>query len=280
MREGLTRHDLDPVVLQGGTPKKKRTAVIEALHETTDPILFLATFKTLGFTATQGAPVALRIERMEDPGRSPAANTSSSATTPTTDAHFSGFRENVGLTAIDRPSQITDDYWMYATDPNQPTTDDGPATTTTGKWQLFVARQHVDDAWATVAGLVRRGQLGPLAKVATTKENPNSPGQPDMHVIIVYANDWRDISDVRRILKTIRQAGLAKNWVHFKRDRETLAGAYGNRGHHGVSVWNARPGDHDQISTKWATGKSVAVTSDNSTEIVAAIERMDQGQIS
>ncbi len=48
MRECLGRHHLDPVVLQGGTPKKNRTAIIEALHKTTDPIVLLATGAYLG----------------------------------------------------------------------------------------------------------------------------------------------------------------------------------------------------------------------------------------
>ena len=100
-----------------------------------------------------------------------------------------------------------------------------------------------------------------------------------MHVIIVYANDWRDTADVRRILKTLRQAGLAKGWVHFKRDRETLAGAYGVQGHRGVSVWNSRPGGHDEITTKWTTGKPVPVTEGNSAEIVAAIEMLDHAKL-
>jgi superfamily II DNA or RNA helicase len=48
IRVGLTHHHLDPVVLQGGTPKKRRTAIVEALDEATDPILLLATGAYLG----------------------------------------------------------------------------------------------------------------------------------------------------------------------------------------------------------------------------------------
>jgi hypothetical protein len=99
-----------------------------------------------------------------------------------------------------------------------------------------------------------------------------------MHVIIAYANDRRDTGNIRRILKTLRQAGLGKGWVHFKRDRETLAGAYGVGGHLGVSVWNARPGDHDEISTKSTTGKPLPVTAGNSAEVVAAIETLARSQ--
>jgi hypothetical protein len=81
---------------------------------------------------------------------------------------------------------------------------------------------------------------------------------------------------VRRILKTLRQEGLAKGWVHFKRDREAPAGAYGVRGNRGVSVWNSRPGGHDEITTKWTTGIPVPVTEGNSAEPVAAVEMLDQ----
>ncbi len=65
-----------------------------------------------------------------------------------------------------RPSQVSDDFWIYAEDPDQPFIEDDPATTAVGKRQLFVPRQRVDDAWFSVAELVRWGQLGPSAKVA------------------------------------------------------------------------------------------------------------------
>jgi superfamily II DNA or RNA helicase len=351
IRVGLTHHHLDPVVLQGGTPKKTRVAIIEALHAATDPILLLATgaylgegfdlpaldtlflafpisgpnrvtqyagrvtrplaaktsieihdyhdilhpltrrmhqrrlaaFKTLGFTATQGVQHPTRPEQSYGgPGLSTKTlkSPNGGAAIPSDTSRNSSGTESphtADVTAnAETPSRVNDEYWIYATDPGQPLVEEDPATTTVGKWQLFVPRQKVDDAWALVAKLVRRGQLDRTAKVATARDNPNNPGAEDMHVIIVYANDWRDTADVRRILKTLRQEGLAKGWVHFKRDRETLAGAYGVRGHRGVSVWNARPGEHDEISTKWTTGKPVPVTEGNSAEIVAAIEMLDQ----
>jgi len=351
MRAGLASRHLNPVVLQGGTPKKKRTAMIEALHATTDPILLLATgaylgegfdlpvldtlflafpisgpnrvtqyagrvtrplpaktsieihdyhdilhpltrrmhqrrlavFKALGFTPTQAAPQSARAAQpiggpmlSSNTSRSPNGGVGTPSGAYGCSPDLGSSNEVVMAPITDTPSQVCDDYWIYAEDPDRPFIEDDPATTTVGKWQLFVPRQQVDVAWSSVAELVRRGQLGPSAKVATAKENPNNPGARDVHVIIVYANDWRDTADVRRILKTLRQAGLAKGWVHFKRDRETLAGAYGVRGHLGVSVWNARPGDHDEISTKWTTGKPVPVTTGNTVEIVAAIDILDR----
>ena len=167
------------------------------------------------------------------------------------------------------PSVITDEFWVYCrrTDWTLGVSD------IVGKWQLFVPRGRVDHAWAYVVELVQTGQLGPVAKVSTARPNPNSVGGRDLHVIIVYAPDWRDVVDVRRILRALREAGLARGWVHFKRDRETLAGAYGNRGGRGVSVWNSRAGD--EITTTWVTGKRVLVTDENAVEVVDAIEGLD-----
>ena len=173
-----------------------------------------------------------------------------------------------------RPSQTDSEYWLFAVAPDQRTLD----LDTCGKWQLFVPRDHVDEAWDTVADLVHTGRLGPSAKVSSTKPNPNSPDGPGLHVIIVYAPDWRDVVEVRRILKVLRNAGLAKGWVHFKRDIETYAGAYVVTGRRGVSVWNARPGDGDEISTTWVTGKPIQVTPENGVEIVSAIERLEASQ--
>jgi hypothetical protein len=176
-----------------------------------------------------------------------------------------------------RPSQNADDYWIYAESPERRPVDSATAETY-GKWQVFVPRIHVDQTWDTVANLVETRKLGPSAKVSTAKPNPNSSSGPDLHVIIVYAPDWRDVAQVRRILKSLREAGIARGWVHFKRDRETYAGAYVVRGRQGVSVWNARPGDTDEISTKWVTGNPILVTDASAADIVAAIEMIDAGQ--
>lgn len=169
-----------------------------------------------------------------------------------------------------RPSQVTDRPWLFAKDRNQKLVDLGHV----GKWQLFVPQERVDSAWETVARLVRAGDLGPSAKVATAKPGAGREKMP--HVVIVYARDWRDVLDVRGILRVLREAGLAQGWVHFKRDRETHAGAYVAEGNRGVSVWNAQPDTADEISTKWTTGRAVPVTPENVAEIVATIERLDE----
>jgi hypothetical protein len=187
------------------------------------------------------------------------------------------FGQDTGVTVSpERPSQNAEQYWIYSERPDRPTLD-ATSAQTYGKWQVFASRRLVDQAWDTVANLVQTGKLGLSAKVATAKPNPNSSSGPDP-VIIVYAPDWRDVTEVRRILKVLREAGLAQGWVHFKRDRETLAGAYVVCGRQGVSVWNARPGEGDEISTNWVTTKRMVVTDANASEIIAAIERMDAGR--
>jgi hypothetical protein len=176
-------------------------------------------------------------------------------------------------TAVNHPSKTTNADWVDIEVPDRPPRD----YDTIGKWQVFVPRATVDAVWAKVAELVLKGDLGPRAKVSTAKDSPINPGDPKNHVIVVYAADWRDVADVRRILRTLRQSGIAEGWLHFKRDRETLSGKYLVRGDRGVSVWNARPGS-DEISTKWLTGKRVIVTDENVAEVVAGIERLEAEQ--
>ena len=171
--------------------------------------------------------------------------------------------------ATEPPSAITDEFWVYCLRPDWTPGD----SETVGKWQVFLPREEVDQAWASVVDLVRAGELGPVAKVSTACPSSKSVGGPNAHVIIVYAPDWRDLADVRRILGALRQAGLARGSVHFKRDRETVAGVYGNRGTAGVSVWNSPEGD--TITTKWVTGRRLVVTDENCVEVVGAIERRD-----
>lgn len=169
-----------------------------------------------------------------------------------------------------KPSQITDKPYVRVEMADSPPCDDDFV----GKWQIFLDREHVDEAWAKVVALVLAGELGPSAKVSTARQNRNGIGGPNKHVMVVYAKDWRDLPDLRRILRRLREVGLGQRWVHFKRDRETLTGAYTVRGRMGVSVWNAPPGV-DEITTKWVTGTRLTVTDENEAVVVDAITSKD-----
>jgi hypothetical protein len=138
---------------------------------------------------------------------------------------------------------------------------------------MGISGAEVDEVWDKVAGLVESGQLGPSAKVSTCRPNPNSAA-PDTFAIMVYAKDWRKVSDLRRILKTLRGGGLATGRAGFKRDHETRAGAYQNRGSKNVSVFVAEPGGDGgepvRLYTNWLGAKTY-LDGANDAEVVAAM---------
>lgn len=160
--------------------------------------------------------------------------------------------------------------WLYAEPAAKPLYD----SDLVGKWQVFVPRSVVDKVWAEFAGATERGELGISAKVSAALSNPNAH-DPNSHVVILYAADWRDLDDLRRILRRIRASGVEQS-VYFKRDRETLAGRYSIRDSRTtVSVWGSPTGD--TIRTKWVgTGKTwVEMTSENREVTIAHIQRED-----
>lgn len=143
-----------------------------------------------------------------------------------------------------------------------------------GKWNLFIPKAAIDEVWAEFASAVEAGEFGISAKVSAALPNPEAH-DPNAHVVILYAADWRDFDDLRRMLRRIRSAGIAQA-VYFKRDRETLASQYSDRGKRTVSVWGSPSGD--TIRTKWVgDGKSwVEVTAENQAELIAQIEAHDK----
>lgn len=159
--------------------------------------------------------------------------------------------------------------WLYAEREPKPLYD--PALV--GKWNVFVPRTAVDKVWAALADATERGELGISAKVSASLSNPNAH-DPNSHVVILYAADWRDIEELRRMLRRIREAEI-KQSVYFKRDIETLSGKYSTKNKPTVSVWGSPSGD--MIRTKWVgSGKVwVEVTPDNREAIVAQIEEQD-----
>ena len=178
-----------------------------------------------------------------------------------------------------QPSKVTDGYWLFARHSKQSDRDFSRC----GKWMLMaIPNDRVDDIWRTVAPLVEAGQLGPDAKVSTARPNPNSP-VPGTHAIMIYAHDWRDTDDLRRILTNLRHAGLGTARISFKRDDETFAGAYQNRGSRNVSVFVAEPGGADEpvrLYTSWL-GPKTYLDGSNDAEIVAALAGAEsQGEAS
>lgn len=170
----------------------------------------------------------------------------------------------------ERPSDSLESYWIFARAGKKSKQDFRHS----GKWMLMaLPKERIDEVWETVVALVTAGQLGPEAKVSTARPNPNSPS-PGKYAIMIYAYDWRDTNDLRRILRNLRTAGLATERISFKRDDETFAGAYQNSGSKYISVFIAEPGsggDPIRLYTKWL-GSKTYLDGKNDKEVVATIE--------
>ena len=130
----------------------------------------------------------------------------------------------------EQPSRATDTFWIDAEDPPAP-----PATRRSGKWLLFMPRDQIDEAWATVARAVVEGRLGGRAKVSTARPNPNA-SRRDRHVICVYTRDSKDEADVMRVREELRRLGFIAT-IPYKTDEATLAGRYAVRGDRRISKY-------------------------------------------
>jgi hypothetical protein len=58
--------------------------------------------------------------------------------------------------SAEKPSQVTDAYWVYAHGPGRAETD----TRRRGKWLLFVQNERIDEWWARVKAATEQGTLG------------------------------------------------------------------------------------------------------------------------
>jgi len=84
-----------------------------------------------------------------------------------------------------------------------------------GKWMLFIKNSEVDQKWKTVVKGVISGKLGNTAKVT-----PASQGTNTVHLICVYTKDFRDVDDVNRVLKNLRNMGFEAG-MSYKADAAT-----------------------------------------------------------
>ena len=127
------------------------------------------------------------------------------------------------------PSKITDRYWLLEL--NQAYLFKKPREErASGKWLIFDSAAQIDVLWLLISEAVREGRLGPSAKVATAKPNPNARDK-EMRVICVFTEDFNDQKDVRRIEKELRALGV-KNRMIYKLDRDV--GKYTHRGDQGL----------------------------------------------
>lgn len=137
------------------------------------------------------------------------------------------------MTTEPRPSTYDDDFWLSAHAPDRDSVD------APGKWLVFVYTADVDRYWTLISQAVEQGSLGPSAKVATAKPNPNATN-PRARLICVYTADWHDRDDVRRVLRALRDIGVS--WrLSYKTDDATTDGSYGS----GSSIYVSPPGSED-----------------------------------
>ena len=141
-------------------------------------------------------------------------------------------KPETSLSSEPMPSQITDEYWLYAV---RKKGHYPKATAKSGKWLVFVPLSQVDEVWARIREATEEGRLGDSAKVATAKPNPNAT-DPSKKVICVYTYDWTDEEDVRRVRDELRALGIVSK-IPYKTDRDTSAGRYVKRGYQRISKY-------------------------------------------
>jgi hypothetical protein len=134
------------------------------------------------------------------------------------------------LSSESAPSQITDEYWLYA---ERKRGQYPKANTKSGKWLVFVPVSQVDEVWAKIKHATEDGLLGDSAKVATARPNPNA-SDPSKKVICVYTYDWTDEEDARRIRDELRTLGIVSK-IPYKTDRDTSTGRYARHGFRRIS---------------------------------------------
>lgn len=133
------------------------------------------------------------------------------------------------------PSQVNDDYWVYADGPAADEADAGR----TGKWLVFVPARQIDQWWELIRLTTGQGRLGISAKAATAHHNDLATS-PRTRLICVYTRDWQDQDDVRRVLRQLRDLGVTSR-LSFKTDEATLSGVYGA----GSAIYVSQPGSLD-----------------------------------
>lgn len=94
-----------------------------------------------------------------------------------------------------------------------------------GKWLIFVDVYEIDAVWLKVKKALKEGLLGPYAKVSTMRKSKNAHS-PDIKVICVFTENYRDIEDVMRIRNQLREMGFTQE-LKYKTDAATLKDNYG-----------------------------------------------------
>lgn len=141
--------------------------------------------------------------------------------------------KKVNSSADDKPSKVTDAYWIYAErrKGNYPL-----PTPRNGKWLVFVNERDVDEVWAKIKKATEEGKLGSSAKAATAKPSPLGEPSKKGKLICIYTYDWKDEKDVKRVREELRKLGIT-NKIPYKSDEDTLSGKCRATGHTKISKY-------------------------------------------
>ena len=108
----------------------------------------------------------------------------------------------------------------------------------TGKWMPKGIDQDLSEQ---IRGATIEGYLGTQSKVLK-----------DFTRACVYARDYRDLDDLRRILTVLRKLGV-RGSIDYKRDCDTARGLYGR----GALYWQAPPGTVAIDVPPWSVGREM-----------------------
>ena len=88
-----------------------------------------------------------------------------------------------------------------------------------GKWRIFVKREHVEAVWEQICYGVLNGSLGIGAKVNSISHRQRK----HFHSIIsVYTEDFRNNNDIKRVLQGIREVCKIKGTVSYRSEAISL----------------------------------------------------------
>ena len=135
----------------------------------------------------------------------------------------------------DFPTNITEDYWVYASLLKQQSHPQKYKLSKSGKWLVFSDMNDHNENWQKIKRATQEGILGVGAKAATAKPNPNAPSENEK-VICVYTYNWLDINDVYRVERALRKIGIDLT-LFYKIDIDTLAGQYKVNGSKNISKY-------------------------------------------
>ena len=135
----------------------------------------------------------------------------------------------------DFPSQITDDYWVFASCLTQQDYPRKFKKMSSGKWMVFVDIKEIDITGQKIKQATKMGLLGICSKAATAIENPNASSVNEK-VICIYTYNWQDINDVYRVEQALRQIGI-EHTLYYKTDKDSIDGKYKVRGSTGISKY-------------------------------------------